>query len=111
MGSGLLFGKNLRRLRESLGMSQSDLGKLLDVRQGTISSWESGVTGPTWAETDRLMRIFNVPFSEFTKEEVVRYGPPMKQKATLNEALEVIDENWDKLELRKRVKHRKSTDH
>lgn len=36
------MGRRLRQFRIFLGLNQADFGKLMDVGQNTLSSWESG---------------------------------------------------------------------
>jgi transcriptional regulator with XRE-family HTH domain len=41
-----VLGKTLRRRRDELGISQSDLARRLGVQQQTVSRWESGGSLP-----------------------------------------------------------------
>lgn len=41
------FALSLRSLRESMGLSQRDLARLLDVKQVTLSSWENATRIPS----------------------------------------------------------------
>jgi transcriptional regulator with XRE-family HTH domain len=43
LGSGL----NVIGVRQSLGLSQSELGQILGITQATVSRWERGRTEPT----------------------------------------------------------------
>ena len=38
---------NFRDLRKSVGMTQQELAKALNVKQTTISKWEQGKSSPT----------------------------------------------------------------
>ena len=40
------FGKRLKAARKTKGMTQTDLGKVVNVTKGTVSSWETGVRLP-----------------------------------------------------------------
>ena len=42
-----LLGYNIRREREKLGLSQTELGKLVDATKQTVSNWENGNRTPT----------------------------------------------------------------
>ena len=46
------FASELRRLRKSLGLTQVDLARILEVDQTTISLWEASKRNPT-SETKR----------------------------------------------------------
>lgn len=36
-------GKELKKMRESLGLTQSGLAEILDVKPNTVARWENGV--------------------------------------------------------------------
>lgn len=46
--------KNMKTIRLSLGMTQAELAKKLNVSQSNIAMWESGVSTPSG---DRLPKI------------------------------------------------------
>lgn len=46
-----------RRIRESVGLSQSDLAHALGVRQSTLWRWENGQRQPTGALAIRYARL------------------------------------------------------
>ena len=51
------MGEHIRTRRLALGMSQGDLAQAVNVTQGAVSQWESGLTKPT---LDTLVRIAKV---------------------------------------------------
>ena len=53
------FGENLKNLRKSCGMKQSELAGRLGVDQRTVSAWEHGVCEPNLATLLEISRIFN----------------------------------------------------
>ena len=54
------FGKILRDLRNEKGIMQSDLGKVLNVANNTISSWERGNSEPTIEQLRLIAKFFGV---------------------------------------------------
>ena len=52
------FGVNLRRLRETAGMSQSDLADKVGVTRGMIAQYELGAKSPTVATACRIADVF-----------------------------------------------------
>ena len=54
------FGKILRDLRNEKGIGQADLGKVLNVANNTISSWERGNSQPTIEQLRLIAKFFNV---------------------------------------------------
>mgnify|MGYP002516472834 CR=1 FL=1 len=55
-----LFGKNLKNLRLSEGLSQRALGERLGVCNQTVSFWESGSREPDLDILVKLAEVFNV---------------------------------------------------
>lgn len=62
----------IRNLRRAQKMTQGDLGKLLDVAQTTISTWERGYHQPDAREIAKMCDIFNV-----TEEHLLGTDEPM----------------------------------
>ena len=60
--------KQIRRLRENLGLSQSDIARKLDVTPSTISNWESGKARPRLDKMSQLAELLNVTVSELMGE-------------------------------------------
>lgn len=52
------FGKRLKAARKTKGMTQTDLGKLVNVTKGTVSSWETGVRCPSVETLIQLADLF-----------------------------------------------------
>jgi len=60
MDMNIKTGQRLKTMRIEKGLNQDELGKMLDLDQGTISKMERGETEPT-AKTLRMLReIFGV---------------------------------------------------
>ena len=53
------MGERIRYLRESRGLSQEGLGKIIGVDRTTIVKWETGASRPT-RSLKRLAHYFNV---------------------------------------------------
>lgn len=51
------FGSRLKERRESLGLKQGELGKLLGITGSAIGNYENGVSSP---KADILYRVFDV---------------------------------------------------
>ena len=54
------FGKILRELRNEKGIGQAELGKVLNVANNTISSWERGNSEPTIEQLRKIAKFFKV---------------------------------------------------
>ena len=56
------FSENLRSLRLSKALTQSQLAKMLNVDQRTISAWEKGVCEPSYQLLSKICEIFDETF-------------------------------------------------
>ena len=56
------FSENLKLLRQTKGLTQNQLAKLLDVDQRTISAWEKGICEPSFFMLSKLCEIFDETF-------------------------------------------------
>ncbi len=76
-------GERIRNLRESHGLSQEGLGKILGVDRTTIVKWETGASRPT-RSLKRLAHYFNVTTDYILGTEDI------KAKHTVAAALPVV---------------------
>lgn len=60
------FGQNLKCIRESLGLSQFQLSKLVGTTQQRVSEWERDLSIPTLNYLIKLVRVLDAPFEELT---------------------------------------------
>jgi transcriptional regulator with XRE-family HTH domain len=58
--------------REARGLTQTALAEAAGVRQGHLSSWESGYALPTWAELEALATILAVTPQHLYSDDMVR---------------------------------------
>ncbi len=59
-----MISKNLKRLREKVGMTQKELADKLFVSPQAVSRWENGDTEPSVATLDSIAEIFGVSLDE-----------------------------------------------
>lgn len=55
-------GSKLKLLRKSKKMSQTELAKLLQVDQRTVSAWENDVCQPSFEKLSKLCEVFDETF-------------------------------------------------
>lgn len=81
-----MFGNKLKELRINRGMSQEQLGNMIGVTKGNISSYETGRTFPREEKLRAIAKIFNVSFDYLLGDE--------QSEADLikSKSLEIIDE-------------------
>ncbi|MCH5164671.1 MAG: helix-turn-helix transcriptional regulator [Clostridiales bacterium] len=56
----ILFKERFRELREEKGIFQSDVAKVLNVSQKSISNWEMGSRRPDFETLVQIAQFFNV---------------------------------------------------
>lgn len=61
------FGKNMKRIRISKGLTQGDIFRSLGVSRGFISNIESGKTNPTLSTITKLAKALGVSVGELMK--------------------------------------------
>ncbi len=65
------FKEQLTKLRKRNNMTQTDLAKLMDVKQYVISSWEIGRSEPTISQLKMLSNIFKISVDYLLDKDVV----------------------------------------
>ncbi|HBT01625.1 MAG TPA: hypothetical protein DEB47_17615 [Citreicella sp.] len=83
--------KNLKRIRQSRGLSQAQLADAAGVKQATISRIESGTNNPSLAVADQIaaalkvstVELFGIPELEQRFLEAFRAATPERRAALL----------------------------
>lgn len=63
-------GANIRRLREQRGLTQEQLGKMVDVSRSTITQWERGWTTPRMGNVQLLAGALGVSTTDIIADEL-----------------------------------------
>ncbi len=58
------FANNLKHLRIQNGMTQQELGKILDKDYSTIGKWELGQRSPIMEDVIKIADFFNISLQE-----------------------------------------------
>ena len=61
----MILGKRLKELRKKEGMTQQDLGDLINVTKVSICCYEKGTRTPTLETLMDLAKVFNVDVNHF----------------------------------------------
>lgn len=75
------FGRRLKYLRLSRGMSQQQLGKLVDLTHVAIGYMERSPGGPLWGNVLLLAKALGVPVTAFLSEDEQWIPPPSPETA------------------------------
>lgn len=59
----------IRKHREEIGMTQTELASRLGVSQGAVSQWESGSTQPEIKHLVKMSEMFGCSVDELIKKE------------------------------------------
>lgn len=71
-----MYNKNLKELREKLGLSIAKLSKQLDMSASTLTSYERGERTPSVEFLTRLYKVLNVNANWFISGEGNMFNPP-----------------------------------
>ena len=74
------IGENIKRLRESRGLTQAQLGAIAGVSDKAVSTWESGTREPRMGAIEKISLYFGVPKSDilFGSEELIEKTADLK---------------------------------
>lgn len=61
---------NIKRLRESSNMTQSELADRLGVARSTVTQWENGWSSPRMGMVQKLAGVFKVTTGEIVADTV-----------------------------------------
>lgn len=91
---------NIKELRISKGLKQSDLADLLHVAQTTISNWENDRTEPDFDSLRQMAELFDVSADYLLgQSDVKKKEKPVVKDDRLNRKLELLnDENLQRME-------------
>ena len=60
----MLFGKNFKKLRHEMGLSQKDVAKHLGIHQSNISDWENDISRPEYENLINLSILYQCTVDE-----------------------------------------------
>ncbi|CAM3093686.1 helix-turn-helix domain-containing protein [Limosilactobacillus mucosae] len=79
-----MIGDRIRDLRNQKRLSQTDLAKIINVSQQTVTKWETGKSEPSSSAINRLADYFDV-----SSDYLLGRKTP-KPKMTVDEAMDTI---------------------
>lgn len=65
------LGLNIKKFRQKQELFQTDLAKLLNVNQATVSSWETDRTEPNLGTLSKMCDIFQCELSDLLPESEI----------------------------------------
>lgn len=103
------IGLNIKRLRESRGLTQKELGDIAGVTDKAVSTWETGIKDPRMGAIQKLADYFGVKKSEIIDDDIEVSSRPtqiiqrpasIKKDYTFANTIRRLCEAWDKSPLR-----------
>ena len=64
------LNEKLHSYRKKSGLSQQELAEQLDVSRQSVSKWETGITVPSVEKLILLSKLYNVPLTILTDDDV-----------------------------------------
>lgn len=101
----MLFSKRLRELRKKNNMTQSDLGKLINVTKVSICGYEKGSRAPTIETLMDLADVFKVDINYLLGYDsyVVSDSEKENYMAVANDEIELIKELRNHIDLYNKI--------
>ena len=65
----MAFAENVKKLRENIGMSQSDLAVAMNLAQSTIARYETGIKLPNIVTGVQLAKILGTTVEKLVEQE------------------------------------------
>ena len=84
------FGKKLRELRKEKGLSQKDLGELLNVCNQAVSFWETGSREPDLDTLRDIAKYFDTSVDYLLGREIEKYPRVFSSCPTFQERLPIL---------------------
>ena len=78
-----MYGAIIRYYRKMRGLTQSDLARVVNVSEKTISSWEVDRTEPKMVYIELLAKALDIPKSELVGEEITPEKLTVKEVALI----------------------------
>jgi transcriptional regulator with XRE-family HTH domain len=79
--SNASFAKNLRRVRESVGLSQYAVAKQAGISKQAMSQLEQGENDPSWSTVQKLALVLGVDCRQFVDPDLELPGGGRTPKA------------------------------
>lgn len=82
-----VVGLNLQQLREARGLTQAAVAEACEFEPTSYSRWENGKSWPSPSTIKKLAEFYDVPETQFYRDESAR-----KVRPSMDEALRLIED-------------------
>ncbi len=73
------FRDQLKRLRESSELTQSELARKIDCSKQIVSAWESGIRSPSSVQRKKLCELFRISEAELFGASAIKESTPTQK--------------------------------
>lgn len=74
-------GEKIANLRKANGMTQEDLGRVLNITYQAVSKWERGESLPDFNTMSQIAKLFKVPLSYFEEDGEIEQSKEQQEQA------------------------------
>ncbi len=89
----LMFGKNLKKIRNVRGMSQQEFADIFDLKRGTLGAYEEGRSNPKLETVIKIANHFSIGLKELLVSELT-----VNKLLKFNERLTVENDSYKRIE-------------
>ena len=89
----LMFGKNLKKIRNVKGMSQQEFADIFDLKRGTLGAYEEGRSNPKLETVIKIANYFSIGLEELLISELT-----VNKLLKFNERLTVENDSYKRVE-------------
>lgn len=86
----ILFGDKLKELRKEKNLTQTDIAKMFNVKDATVSAWEVGKSQPSFEIVKELAKYFGVSidyllgFNQEDKDNITKLNQALREAGMVN---------------------------
>lgn len=79
------IAQNIKEFREAHGLTQAELGKIAEVSDKAVSTWENGKNAPRMGAIEKICEHYNIPKSQLLEGigNIKKLTPEDEQKQEL----------------------------
>lgn len=92
----MIFGKNLKKLRKKMSLSQEELGKAIGQTKSNISKYENGKLEPSLETISILTNFFNISPNDLLGEEGKSLQNQIVEEEVEIDGFKMIIQGWIK---------------
>ncbi len=89
----LMFGKNLKKIRNVKGMSQQEFADIFDLKRGTLGAYEEGRSNPKLETVIKIANHFSIGLEELLISELT-----VNKLLKFNERLTVENDSYKRID-------------